>query len=60
MTKMLALIGSLAHTHANMPDTWSVAITFDRYKSLYEVMKDAMGKNATITYAKGSNVMDND
>lgn len=56
----IALIGPLAHTRANMPGTWSVAATFDRYKSLYESMKDAVGKHATITYAKGSNVMDDE
>ena len=56
----IALIGPLAHTRANMPGTWSVAATFDRYKSLYEAMKDAVGKNATINYAKGSNVMDDE
>ena len=56
----IALIGPLAHTRANMPGTWSVAATFDRYKSLYEAMKDAVGTNATITYAKGSNVMNDE
>lgn len=52
----IALIGPLGNTRANMPGTWSVAATFDKYKSLYEAMKDAVGDKATVTYAKGSNI----
>lgn len=53
----IALIGPLGNTRANMPGTWSVAATLDKYKSLYEAMKDALGDKATVTYAKGSNIM---
>lgn len=54
----IALIGPLANTAANMPGTWSVAAAFEKYKSLYQAMKEALAGKATVTYAKGSNVMD--
>ncbi len=53
----IALIGPLGNTRANMPGTWSVAAAFDKYKSLFEAMKDKVGKDAVIAYAKGSNVV---
>ncbi len=53
----IALIGPMGNTRANMPGTWSVAATFDRYKSLFESMQAAVGNKATVTYAKGSNLM---
>jgi beta-glucosidase len=53
----IALVGPLANTRANMPGTWSVAAAPDKYKSLYEAMKDAVGNKAQILYAKGSNIM---
>lgn len=53
----IALIGPLGNTRANMPGTWSVAATLDKYKSLYEAMRDAVGDKATVAYAKGSNIM---
>lgn len=56
-TGKIALVGPLAHTRANMPGTWSVAATFDRYQSLYESMKEAVGNKAQVSYAKGSNLM---
>ena len=52
----IALIGPLGNTNTNMPGTWSVAATFERYKSLYQAMKDAVGNKAEVTYAKGSNI----
>lgn len=52
----IALIGPLGNTNTNMPGTWSVAATFERYKSLYQAMKDAIGNKAEVTYAKGSNI----
>ena len=56
----IALIGPLANTNANMPGTWSVAANFDRYKSLYQAMKEAVGDKAEVVCAKGSNIMDNE
>jgi len=53
----IALVGPLANTRANMPGTWSVAADFNKYKSLYESMKDAVGNKAEVVYAKGSNLM---
>lgn len=53
----IALIGPLGDTRTNMPGTWSVAAVFDRYKSLFEAMKDAVGSQAEVIYAKGSNIM---
>lgn len=53
----IALIGPLANTKANMPGTWSVAAVSDKYKSLLEGMKDAVGDKATILYAKGCNLV---
>lgn len=52
----IALIGPMGDTRANMPGTWSVAATADRYRSLYESMKAAAGNKATVVYAKGSNL----
>lgn len=52
----IALIGPLANTAANMPGTWSVAAAFDRYKTLLQGFKDAVGDKAEILYAKGSNL----
>ena len=54
----IALIGPLADTRANMPGTWSVAAAFDRYKSLFQAMRDAVGDKAVVSYAKGSNITD--
>lgn len=55
-TGKIALIGPLANTAANMPGTWSVAAAFDRYKTLLQGFKDAVGDKAEILYAKGSNL----
>lgn len=52
----IALIGPLANTQANMPGTWSVAAVAERYKSLLKGFQDAVGNNAEILYAKGSNL----
>lgn len=52
----MAVIGPLGDTRANMPGTWSVAANFERYKTLYEGIRDAVGTKANVTYAKGSNL----
>ena len=52
----IALIGPLADTKSNMPGTWSVAAVAERYKSLLDGFQDAVGNNAEILYAKGSNL----
>ncbi len=40
-TGKIALVGPLANTRANMPGTWSVAATSDRYSTLLEAMQRA-------------------
>ena len=52
----IALVGPLANTRANMPGTWSVAATSDRYSTLLEAMQRAVGDKAEVLYAKGCNV----
>ncbi len=52
----IALVGPLANTRANMPGTWSVAATSDRYSTLLEAMQRAVGDKAQVLYAKGCNV----
>ncbi|MGM9828825.1 MAG: beta-glucosidase BglX [Muribaculaceae bacterium] len=52
----IALIGPLADTKSNMPGTWSVAAVADRYKSLLDGFKDAVGDKAEVLYAKGCNL----
>lgn len=53
----IALIGPLANTRANMPGTWSVAATSERYSTVVEGLKRAVGDKAQILYAKGCNLM---
>ena len=52
----IALVGPLANTAANMPGTWSVAANFERYKTLLQGFRDAVGNDAEILYAKGANL----
>lgn len=53
----IALIGPLANTRTNMPGTWSVAATMDKYSTLLEGFKNAVGSKANILYAQGSNLV---
>lgn len=53
----IALIGPLANTRTNMPGTWSVAATSDRYSTLLEGLKNAVEGKANVLYAQGSNLM---
>ncbi len=52
----IALIGPLAHNRANMEGTWCVAAVHEKYPTLLEAMKEAVGKKATVLYAQGSNI----
>lgn len=54
----IALIGPLGNTPANMPGTWSVAADLTKSKSLFEGLKDAVGNQGTVMYAKGCNLTD--
>ena len=53
----MAVIGPLADTRTNMAGTWSVAAVLDRSTSLVEGLKEMTAGKATITYAKGSNLV---
>ena len=55
-TGKIALVGPMANSRANMPGTWSVAASFDRYSTLLEAMRRAVGDKAEVMYAKGCNV----
>ena len=51
----IALIGPLANNKENMTGTWSVAADFAKSISLLDGLKNAVGSQAKILYAKGSN-----
>ncbi len=53
----IALVGPLADNKENMPGTWSVAADFTQSVSLLQGMKDAVGNQAEITYARGTNIV---
>lgn len=53
----IALVGPLANTAANMPGTWAVAAASDKYKTVFQGLKDAVGDKAEVLYAKGCNVV---
>ncbi|MCW3117508.1 MAG: beta-D-glucoside glucohydrolase [Chitinophagaceae bacterium] len=52
----IALIGPLADATENMTGTWSVAADLSKSISVMAGLKDAVGGNAKILYAKGSNL----
>ncbi|CAN5771242.1 beta-glucosidase BglX [soil metagenome] len=53
----IALIGPLGDTKDNMPGTWSVATDFNLAVTVKAGLEKAVGNNAKILYAKGSNLM---
>jgi beta-glucosidase len=55
--KTIALVGPLANNRENMPGTWSVAADFAKSVSLLDGLKNALGTDAKIIYAKGTNVV---
>jgi beta-glucosidase len=50
----VALIGSLGDNKENMPGTWSVAADFSKATSVLTGLKEVLGSNAKLLYAKGS------
>jgi beta-glucosidase len=56
-TKTIALVGPLADNRENMPGTWSVAGDFSKSVSLLDGLKNALGNETNILYAKGANVV---
>ncbi len=55
--KTIALVGPLADNRENMPGTWSVAGDFAKSVSLLDGLKNTVGTEANIIYAKGTNVV---
>ncbi len=55
-TTKIAVVGPLADTKENMGGTWSVANPKEKSISLLGGIKEVAGENATILYAKGSNL----
>ncbi len=53
----IALIGPLADAKENMSGTWSVATDLDACISVKKGFENALGSNAKILYAKGSNLV---
>ncbi|AHF16236.1 beta-glucosidase BglX [Niabella soli] len=52
----IALIGPLADAANNMAGTWSVATVQDRSVSVLAGLKQALGNNGAVLYAKGCNL----
>ena len=52
----IALIGPLADAKENMAGTWSVATDKSTSISVLQGLKNALGSNAKVLYAKGSNL----
>ncbi|RYF83467.1 MAG: beta-glucosidase, partial [Chitinophagaceae bacterium] len=55
-TGTIGLIGPLGNNKENMPGTWSVAAKHDQSVSLLQGLQAAVGNNARVLYAKGSNL----
>ncbi|MEG2365329.1 MAG: beta-glucosidase BglX [Alistipes sp.] len=52
----IAIVGPLANSRSNMPGTWSVATDLSKPLTLVEGITAAAGKQAHVSYAKGSNL----
>ncbi len=52
----IALIGPLADAQNNMSGTWAVATDNENNITVIQGLKNALGKNVKINYAKGSNL----
>ncbi len=53
----IAVVGPMADNKENMPGTWSVAANFNNASSILSGIKNAVGNNAKVVYAKGSNLV---
>jgi len=53
----IGLVGPLADNTANMYGTWSVAALFDKSVTVLQGLKNALGNNAKILTARGSNFL---
>jgi beta-glucosidase len=54
----IALIGPLADSKVNMPGTWAVSADLSKAVSLKTGLESAVGNSAKITYAVGSNLLE--
>lgn len=54
----IALIGPLADNHSEMLGTWVIAGEADKSVSVMEGIKNVVGNNVNILYARGSNITD--
>ena len=52
----IAVIGPLGNNRENMTGTWSVAADFKKSVSLMDGLKNVLGKDADILFARGSNI----
>ncbi len=57
-TGTIALIGPLADSKRNMLGTWSVSGDYTKSVSLLEGLKNVLGNDANVVYAKGANISD--
>lgn len=55
----IALIGPLADSRRNMLGTWSVSGDHNKAVTVIEGIKESIGSQAEIIYAKGANISDN-
>lgn len=53
----IAVIGPLGDAATDMPGCWSVTARGDQSVSLYQGLKNAIGSNGTVAYAKGSDLV---
>lgn len=56
----IALIGPLADTRNNLTGTWCVAQVPEKYSTLREGMEKALAGKATLLYAQGSNICEDE
>ena len=54
----IALVGPLADSKVNMPGTWSVSTDLSKAISVKQGLEEAVGNNAKIIYALGSNLLE--
>jgi beta-glucosidase len=54
----IALVGPLADSKYNMAGMWSVAVDHELSVTVLQGFKDAVGSQAEVVYAKGSNIVD--
>lgn len=54
----IAVVGPLANTAVNMAGTWSVAVPLAKSPTVVEGIKEVLGNNGKVIYAKGSNLVE--